>query len=142
MEEAGLRHAQVRHGDLYQLPVQAGSVDLITIHQVLHFLDDPASALLEAAKALRRGGRLLVVDFAPHEQEFLREEHEHRYLGIKNSQIERWASAAGLELQHHESLLPDPDKGGGLTVSLWLMLRSKQNVVHRLSTNNSGAINE
>lgn len=123
MEEAGLRHAQVRHGDLYQLPLQARTVDLITIHQVLHFLDDPGAALTEAARVLRPGGRLLIVDFAPHEQEFLREDQEHRYLGIKHEQIRRWSAGAGLEVTHHESLLPDTDTEGGLTVSLWMTAR-------------------
>jgi len=142
MEQAELRHVQVRHGDLYQLPVQTGTVDLITIHQVLHFLDDPAAALLEAARALKPGGRLLVVDFAPHEQEFLREELEHRYLGIKNDQIERWSVAAGLDVLHHESLLPDPDKPSGLTVSLWLVARRETASVHMLDRNSTGANNE
>ena len=123
MEEADLRHAQVRHGDLYQLPFQAGTVDLVTIHQVLHFLDDPASALTEVARVLVPGGRVLIVDFAPHEQEFLREEQEHRYLGIKHEQIRRWSAGAGLEVTHHESLHPEADKQGGLTVSLWMAMR-------------------
>ena len=123
MEQAGLRHAQVRHGDLYQLPFQAGTVDLVTIHQVLHFLDDPASALAEVARVLAPGGRLLIVDFAPHEQEFLREEQEHRYLGIKHEQIRRWSAGAGLEVTHHESLHPEADKQDGLTVSLWMAMR-------------------
>lgn len=134
MAEAGLRHAQVRHGDLYQLPFQAGTVDLVTIHQVLHFLDDPASALAEAARVLKPGGRMLIVDFAPHEQEFLREEQEHRYLGIKHEQMRRWSAAAGLELTHHESLLPEPDIKGGLTVSLWMAVRPGSASVHHLGT--------
>ncbi len=134
MEEAELRHAQVRHGDLYQLPLPAASVDLVTIHQVLHFLDDPASALAEAARVLKPGGRLLIVDFAPHEQEFLREEQQHRYLGIKHEQIRRWSGGAGLEVTHHESLLPGDDKAGGLTVSLWMTVRPVSSNVHHLGT--------
>ncbi|NNF80886.1 MAG: methyltransferase domain-containing protein, partial [Rhizobiales bacterium] len=132
MEEADLRHAQVRHGDLYQLPLQAGSVDLVIIHQVLHFLDDPASALAEAARVLKPGGRLLIVDFAPHEQEFLREEQQHRYLGIKHEQIRRWSAGAGLEVTHHESLLPEAGKTGGLTVSLWMTMRPVSSNIHHL----------
>ncbi|MEM7426057.1 MAG: metalloregulator ArsR/SmtB family transcription factor [Pseudomonadota bacterium] len=130
MEKADLRHAQVRHGDLYQLPLQTGTIDLITIHQVLHFLDDPAAALAEAARVLKPGGQMLIVDFAPHEQEFLREEQEHRYLGIKQEQMERWTAAAGLSLDWHEALLPDPETAGGLTVSLWLATRTAD--IHRL----------
>ncbi len=130
MEKADLRNAQVRHGDLYQLPLQAGAVDLITIHQVLHFLDDPAAALAEASRVLRPGGQMLIVDFAPHEQEFLREEQEHRYLGIKQEQMERWTASANLSLDRHEALLPDPETSGGLTVSLWLASRSAD--IHQL----------
>lgn len=130
MEQADLRNAQVRHGDLYQLPLQAGAVDLIIIHQVLHFLDDPAAALVEAGRVLKPGGQMLIVDFAPHEQEFLREEQEHRYLGIKQEQMERWASSANLTLDRHEALLPEPDTDGGLTVSLWLATRSAD--IHQL----------
>ena len=130
MEQAGLRNAQVRHGDLYQLPLQAATADLVTIHQVLHFLDDPAAALAEASRVLKPGGQMLIVDFAPHEQEFLREEQEHRYLGIKQEQMERWATAANLKLERHEALLPEPDTNGGLTVSMWLATRQAD--IHRL----------
>ena len=73
IEARGLRHVQVRHGDLYSLPYPTGFADLITIHQVLHYLDDPQRALVEAARVLRPDGRLAVVDLAPHELEFLRE---------------------------------------------------------------------
>ena len=73
IEARGLRHVQVRQGDLYSLPYPTGFADLITIHQVLHYLDDPQRALIEAARVLRPDGRLAVVDLAPHELEFLRE---------------------------------------------------------------------
>jgi len=53
-----------------------------SLHQVLHFLDDPAAAIAEAARLLKPGGKLLVVDFAPHELEFLREQSAHRRLGF------------------------------------------------------------
>ncbi len=82
IERAGLRHCSVRQGDIYDLAVPAGSFDVIIIHQVLHFLDDGGRAIREAARVLTRGGRLLVVDFAPHDLEFLREEHAHRRLGF------------------------------------------------------------
>lgn len=116
--EAGLDHAQVRHGDLFELGLEDGSVDLVSVHQVLHYLDNPGAAISEAARVLKPGGRLLIVDFAPHELEFLRDEHAHRRLGLSHEDVERWCRRAGLKLARHTDLAP-PDQRG-LTVSIWL----------------------
>ena len=82
-----LRNVQLRQGDIYALPIERNSVDLVIVHQVLHYLDDPAAPLREAARALAPGGRLLVVDFAPHQEEALRDEHAHRRLGFAHDEI-------------------------------------------------------
>ena len=63
LERAGLSQAQVRHGDLYNVPLPDEAADAVVLHQVLHFLDDPASAVAEAARVLAPGGKLLVVGF-------------------------------------------------------------------------------
>src|SRR6202451_862224 len=73
IDQAGLRHVQLRQGDIYAPPVEPNSYDLVVIHQVLHFLDDPARALSEAARALSPGGRVMVVDFKAHDEESLRQ---------------------------------------------------------------------
>src|SRR5690242_9925817 len=78
LERAGLRNCSVRQGDIYDLPLANDSFDVVIIHQVLHFLDDGGRAVKEAARVLRPGGSLLVVDFAPHELEFLRDDFAHR----------------------------------------------------------------
>jgi ubiquinone/menaquinone biosynthesis C-methylase UbiE len=118
LERAGLRHCSVRQGDIYDVPLPDGSFDAVIIHQVLHYLDDGARAVKEAARVLRPGGSLLVVDFAPHELEFLREQHAHRRLGFAADTVTQWMSTAGLEPVLHESLAPDRD--GKIAVSLWL----------------------
>ena len=121
LERWGLRHAQVRQGDIYALPFADSSCDFITIHQVLHYLDEPQRALAEAARLLKPGGRLLVGDFAPHELENLRTEHAHRRLGISAEHMAGWLQRTGLTLKHHQVLPPPWRKGEtGLTVSLWL----------------------
>ena len=118
LEDSGLKNAEVRHGDLFSLPFDGESVDLITIHQVLHFLSDPGGALEEAARVLKSGGRMVIVDFAPHDLEFLREEQAHRRLGIAEEDVVRWCLRAGLAVREHVSLAAPDSKG--LTVSLWL----------------------
>src|SRR5207237_516636 len=98
LDRAGLRHCSVRQGDIYDLALPKDSFDVVIIHQVLHFLDDSARAIAEAARVLRPGGRLLVVDFAPHDFEFLRDEHAHRRLGFAPETVAQWLAAAGLDL--------------------------------------------
>jgi ubiquinone/menaquinone biosynthesis C-methylase UbiE/DNA-binding transcriptional ArsR family regulator len=120
IERAGLRHCSVRQGDIYDLQVPAGSFDVVLIHQVLHFLDDGGRAIREAVRVLAPAGRLLVIDFAPHDLEFLRDEHAHRRLGFAPETVTQWMNAAGLDVMMHRSLSPDPESDGKIAVSLWL----------------------
>ncbi|MGA8390233.1 MAG: metalloregulator ArsR/SmtB family transcription factor [Pseudolabrys sp.] len=120
LERAGLRNCSVRQGDIYDLPLANGSFDVVILHQVLHFLDDGARAIREAARVLRPGGRLLVVDFATHEQEFLREQFAHRRLGFAPDTVMQWITASGLDPVMHTSLAPEPGSEGKIAVSLWL----------------------
>jgi ubiquinone/menaquinone biosynthesis C-methylase UbiE/DNA-binding transcriptional ArsR family regulator len=120
LERAGLKHCSVRQGDIYELPVPKDSFDVVIIHQVLHFLDDGARAIAEAARTLRPQGRLLVVDFAPHDLEFLREDHAHLRVGFAPETVSQWMAAAGLNVALHRTLPPDPGSDGKIAVSLWL----------------------
>lgn len=121
LEATGIRSAQVRHGEIYALPFPDRFCDFVTIHQVLHFLEDPARALAEASRILSPGGRLLIVDFAPHDMDELRTHHAHRRLGLAAEHMAQWLQRAGLNLLQHDVLPPPWRKDGtGLTVSLWL----------------------
>ncbi|HHG91107.1 MAG TPA: metalloregulator ArsR/SmtB family transcription factor [Devosia sp.] len=117
---ASIFHAHVQLGDISRLEPDIGPADLITLHQVLHYFDDPGTIIEQAAPLLRKRGRMLIVDFAPHELEFLRKEHAHRRLGLSQGQMEGWAGAAGLEISGFEAF---PKKGAGkdLTACLWVL---------------------
>lgn len=120
LERASLKNCSVRQGDIYDLPIANDSFDVVILHQVLHFLDDGARAIAEAARVLRPGGRLLVIDFAPHQEEFLREKYAHRRLGFAPETVTQWMTASGLEPVLHKRLAPEPGSEGKIAVSLWL----------------------
>jgi ArsR family transcriptional regulator len=122
LASAAIGHAQVRLGDIADLDLSAGRADLIIIHQVLHYFDDPGRMLAMARRALKPGGEMLIVDFAPHGLEFLRTHHAHRRLGLAEVQMSGWARAADLSVADLKSFPPDSGIAEGLTVCLWRLV--------------------
>ena len=102
-------------GDFCELPVNDGVIDLVTAHQILHYSPTPERAIAEAGRVLGQNGRLLIVDFAPHDYEELRTRDQHERLGFSDEQMGEWFRAAGLEMEKTETL-----PGGELTIKLWL----------------------
>ena len=115
LAEAGLSSAELRQGDMYALPLASGSADTVILHQVLHYAQQPAAAVEEAARLLGTGGRLLIVDFAPHEREELRSRDAHARLGFADDLMVKYLEGAGLVGRVVEHL-----KGGELTVTIWI----------------------
>jgi ubiquinone/menaquinone biosynthesis C-methylase UbiE/DNA-binding transcriptional ArsR family regulator len=120
LDMLALARCSVRQGDLYDLALPKDSFDVVIIHQVLHFLDDGARAIAEASRVLRPSGRLLVIDFAPHELEFLRDQHAHRKLGFAPDTVAQWINASGLDVVAHRTLAPGSGPQAKIAVSLWL----------------------
>ncbi len=120
VERAGLRQVQLRQGDVYALPAGETGFSLIVLHQVLHFLDDPGRAVREAARLLGPGGRLLVADLAPHTDEKMRNEFNHRRLGFAAEEVAGLMRDAGLQGVRVRALKPIAGEGDVLTVTLWL----------------------
>ncbi len=119
---AGLTHVELRHGDILDTGLPEADADLVVVHQVLHYLGDPAAAVKEVGRLVNDGGQLIIVDFAPHDHEFLREKHQHRRLGFSAEEITRWLAEAGLPDITHTAL--PPTRADGLTVDIWAARRA------------------
>jgi SAM-dependent methyltransferase len=105
-------NVELRRGELEALPIRNGELDAAVIFLVLHHLPEPATALAEAARALRPGGRLLVVDMLPHEHEAYRQEMGHLWLGFEPRRIRGWLQRAGFESIRLTPLPPDAEAQG------------------------------
>ncbi len=125
---ASLINASLRLADMYSLPLPDQSVDLVTIHMVLHYADAPERVVAEAARVMRPGGRLIIVDFAPHTNEALRQRHAHRRLGFPESEVRQWLISCGLEWWRADAL-----PGEALTVMIWSADKSADEVAAPLT---------
>ncbi|MBT5186749.1 MAG: metalloregulator ArsR/SmtB family transcription factor [Kordiimonadaceae bacterium] len=115
LEKKKIRHMQVRQGDMYDLALIDQSMDFVLFHQVLHFADDPLSAIKETSRILRQNGRVIIVDFLPHQLEVLRNEHAHRRLGFSQKEVKDWCNATALEINSIKIM-----QGSELDIAIWV----------------------
>jgi ArsR family transcriptional regulator len=109
---ATLDNVELRSGRLEDLPIDAASLDAAVLSLVLHFVVDPVLVLNEAARVLKPGGRLLVVDMQPHEREDYRAAMGHLWLGFGKEQLTAWLEEAGMTTTRIVALPPDPQAKG------------------------------
>ncbi len=111
----GVENVDLRSGDLEELPIDDRELDAAVLLLVLHYVVEPVKALAEARRALKPGGRLLVMDMTPHARDEYRQTMGHVWQGFGPEQITAWASESGFERVRYRSLPPEPQaKGPGL----------------------------
>ncbi|MDR3537043.1 MAG: metalloregulator ArsR/SmtB family transcription factor [Acetobacteraceae bacterium] len=117
LARADLQHCSVRLADMYRLPLTDASYDVAVLQMVLHYAEDPAGAVAEAARVLRPDGRLIVIDLAEHERADLSARLAHRWPGFSDDAMHRLLSDAGLACG------PAVTIDGPLAVRLWTATR-------------------
>ena len=121
LDRAKVTGASVRAGDVRSTSFDDGVADVVVIHQVLHFLDDPQAALVEASRILRSDGALILTDYDLHAIETLRTDHQHRRLGFSPNDIRTWLTEAGFVASTDCAIAgkTGADTARGLTVRVW-----------------------
>jgi ArsR family transcriptional regulator len=118
LSERGLAEsASVRQADMYRLPLANFSQDVVTLQMVLHYAEDPAAALAEAARVLKPGGTLLVADLAAHDRAELLSRYAHRWPGFDDAALAGWLGEAQC------AIAATHDLPGPLPVRLWVAER-------------------
>ena len=115
LNQEGLRNCQVRIGDMYRLSFSPDFFDMVTMNSLLRYAEKPKNVLAEAARVLKPGGQILIIDFTAHELSELREEYGHRWLGFSELEMEELILAEELTM-----IRSDLIKGNTLTVCVWL----------------------
>ena len=102
----------IRRGDLENLPLESGELDVAMLSLVLHYSPEPPRALAEIGRVVRAKGRVLVVDMLPHDREEYQQQMGHVWLGFSEGQITRLLAGAGFERVRVRMLPVDPDAKG------------------------------
>ena len=130
LDRLNLNNCELRQSDITKINFEDECADVIIMHQILHFFSKPQEVCREAARLLKPGGRMLIVDFSPHTNEQLRNDFAHQRLGFAETQIWTWLKTAGLRAKKYKQLsntqstssrnAPNKNTLSVLNVSLWL----------------------
>ncbi len=117
-----INHAYVCQGNIYNLTFDDFLADCVISHQVLHYLSTPHKVFKQVAQLLKPGGKFVIVDFAPHNSEFLLKNYAHQRLGFSDEIIQEWLSLNDFQLKETHSLVPDPDTAEKqkITLKIWV----------------------
>lgn len=115
LARVGLTHCSVRLADMYRLPLAEASFDIAVMQMVLHYAEDPAGVLGEVARVLRPGGRLIVIDLAPHDRAELLSRLAHRWPGFSDQEMRGLLAGAGMQQGEAVEIAAT----AALTIRLW-----------------------
>src|SRR5436309_3337818 len=108
----GIANVDIRNGRLESLPIGDSEVDVALLFLVLHYVGEPVRVIAEAARVLKPGGRLLVLDMMPHDRQDLRQTMGHLWQGFDRATLWAWMEKAGLKIDPYNALPADPDAKG------------------------------
>ncbi len=112
---ADLENVELRSGALEALPVEDGELDVAILSLVLHYVVDPPHVLAEVRRALREGGRAVILEMRRHERGVgYADEMGHVWPGFEPDRIATWLQDAGMQDVHTHLLAPDPSASGPL----------------------------
>lgn len=100
-------HASVVEADLSALPLDADAFDAALLMLVLHTIPDPDGALAEAARIVRPGGRVVVLDMRAHTREAYRRKMGHQHLGFSREAMAQRAARSGMRVERYYELPAD-----------------------------------
>ena len=118
LDGPGFEHCTVRLSDATDLDIATASADLVVLHHMLHFVEDPQAVLREVARITGPGGIVVIVDFAQHHVEALRRDYSHRHLGFSTNHLAELGRGVGLHVESIDVFVPDTT-GPSLAVHLW-----------------------
>ncbi|HUX07342.1 MAG TPA: class I SAM-dependent methyltransferase [Acidobacteriota bacterium] len=101
---SGHKHLECRLGEALELPIESGTIDYAFANMFLHHVDDPAGAVMEIGRIVRRGGHVVITDIDKHDYESLRTEHHDRWPGFRREDLGAWLHDAGFDKVRVESL--------------------------------------
>ncbi len=108
----GVANVELRQGELEALPIEDRTLDVVMLSLVLHYATNPQRVLEEAARVLRPGGRILIIDMQPHDHVEYRADMGHAWQGFTDEQLSEWFGEAGFDRAGYYPLPADPNAAG------------------------------